>query len=117
MSELLFDGIVNFDESIFNWDTSRVTNMTGMMRGARSFSGNISTWNTTSSVEDMGGMFATAYSFNGDLSNWDTYPELHQWSGCLTVPLPLTVTSAMGIHRVYPAWRACFIGPDPLLGT
>ena len=51
-------------------DLSGVTNMNSMFRGATSFNGNLSDWDT-SSVKDMSAMFANT-SFNQDISDWDT---------------------------------------------
>ena len=56
---------------IYCWDTSNVTDMSGMFSGAKSFNGDISSWDT-SSVNDMSDMFWNAKSFNGDISQWDT---------------------------------------------
>ena len=42
-----------------------------MFRGASSFNGNISSWNT-SNVTTMEGMFSDASSFNQDIGFWDT---------------------------------------------
>ena len=54
-----------------NWNTSKVTNMSGMFSGATSFNGDISEFNT-SKVVDMSGMFLDASSFNSDIGAWDT---------------------------------------------
>jgi surface protein len=58
------NGILN------NWDTSSVTNMSGMFSFASSFNQPIGDWDV-SSVTDMSGMFTEAHSFNQDISNWD----------------------------------------------
>lgn len=54
-----------------SWNTSKVTNMSGMFQGANSFNGNISDFKT-SKVVDMSGMFQNASSFNSDIGTWDT---------------------------------------------
>ncbi|XRB05172.1 EF-hand domain-containing protein [Pycnococcus provasolii] len=59
-----------FNEDISNWDTSQVTDMSGMFMGSW-FNGDISGWDT-SKVTDMGSMFDRATSFNQDISGWDT---------------------------------------------
>ena len=51
-------------------DLSSVTDMSGMLAGASSFNGDLSSWGV-SSVTDMNGMFFLATSFNGDISSWD----------------------------------------------
>jgi surface protein len=53
------------------WDTSKVTNMSGLFCNARAFNGDLSRWDT-SEVTDMSCMFSNATAFNGDLSRWDT---------------------------------------------
>ena len=50
------------------WDVSNVTDMSGMFASVRSFGGDISGWGV-SSVTDMSGMFVRS-SFNGDISGW-----------------------------------------------
>ncbi|WP_025734859.1 BspA family leucine-rich repeat surface protein [Williamsoniiplasma luminosum] len=73
--ERLFQGAINFNQDISNWDTSNITNMHKMFFEATSFNQNLKTngnkWNT-SKVTDMFDMFWVAKSFNGDISNWDT---------------------------------------------
>ena len=51
-----------------SWDTSNVTSMGSLFRGAP-FNGDVSTWNT-SNVTNMSSTFATG-SFNGDITAWD----------------------------------------------
>ena len=76
MSVLFFDQTQNgfyekFNETISDWDTSRVTNMQLMFTVAKSFDSDLSKWNT-SSVTDMSFMFSGATAFNSDISLWDT---------------------------------------------
>jgi surface protein len=51
----------------WNWDTSKVTNMSHMFSNATNFNGNIGSWNT-SAVTNMQNMFAGATAFNQDIS-------------------------------------------------
>ena len=51
-------------------DLSGVTDMSGMFLDARSFGGDISSWDV-SGVTDMSRMFLDAQSFDGDISSWD----------------------------------------------
>ena len=51
-------------------DLSEVTDMSSMFDNARSFNGDISSWDV-SEVTDMSAMFLDAQSFNGDISSWD----------------------------------------------
>ena len=67
----MFSYVRLFNGDLSAWDTSSVTDMSGMFRSTNSFNGDLSAWDT-SSVTDMSGMFSYTYSFNGDLSAWDT---------------------------------------------
>ena len=60
-----------FNSDISFWDTSSVTNMTGMFGGAQAFNQYIGNWDT-SSVTDFSWMFYDALAFNQDIRNWDT---------------------------------------------
>ena len=53
------------------WDTSNVTDMSGMFINAYNFNKNIRGWDT-SNVTDMSCMFWGANEFNQDIGNWDT---------------------------------------------
>ena len=66
----MFNGAASFDQPL-DWNTSSVTNMAAMFRGADSFNGNITKWDT-SSVTNMVAMFSNAGSFNGSITKWDT---------------------------------------------
>ena len=68
--EQLFYNKGSFNADISRWDTSSVTNMYRMFRGARAFNQDIGTWDT-SSVTTMYAMFYQAYAFNQHLSRWD----------------------------------------------
>ena len=61
----------NFNPNIGNWDTSNVTNMSGMFVNASSFDQDIGSWDT-SNVTNMEIMFTNASSFNQDIGSWDT---------------------------------------------
>ena len=61
----------SFNKDISHWDTSNVTNMSRMFKGALDFNSNISHWDT-SNVTNMSLMFYDALDFNQDLSGWDT---------------------------------------------
>lgn len=67
----MFDGAINFDSDIGDWDTSNINNMSFMFQNCINFDQDISGWDT-SNVTDMSHMFRNAASFNQDISNWDT---------------------------------------------
>jgi len=53
------------------WNTSNVTDMSGMFHNANNFNEDIGGWDT-SNVTNMTCMFANANKFNKDISKWDT---------------------------------------------
>ncbi len=67
----MFRGATSFNGNISGWNTASVTNMNSMFVDARSFNGDISGWNTAS-VTNMQAMFGRATAFNQDIGNWNT---------------------------------------------
>ena len=65
----MFCGTADFNEDISRWDVSNVVEMGYMFNSCTSFNGDLSSWNV-SSVKSMAAMFQGATSFNGDLSRW-----------------------------------------------
>ena len=59
------------NNSFANWNTSTITNMSGMFSRATLFNQNIGTWNTAN-VTNFSDMFSLASSFNQNISNWNT---------------------------------------------
>ncbi|MDB2314677.1 BspA family leucine-rich repeat surface protein, partial [Flavobacteriaceae bacterium] len=73
MSNLFYEN-TTFNQEIGNWDTSNVTNMSGLFEGFNQspiFNKDISHWNT-SNVTDMSEMFYRNHAFNQDIGGWDT---------------------------------------------
>ncbi len=57
--------------TINDWDTSAITDFSGLFMACNLFNQPIGNWNT-GNVTIMGVMFLFANSFNQDISNWDT---------------------------------------------
>lgn len=68
----MFSGCKNlvYNNSINNWDVSRVTNMLGMFRDAVIFNQPLGSW-VVSNVTTMSVMFQRAEKFNHNINNWD----------------------------------------------
>jgi len=67
----LFKGKRAFNEDIGGWDTSNVTNMANMFFQATAFNADIGGWDT-SNVTNMSNMFYRVTAFNADIGGWDT---------------------------------------------
>ena len=74
MDSLFDEGInsqaANFNESLNNWDVSKVTTMAGMFYGAASYNQPLNDWDV-SKVTTMNGMFSGAAAYNQPLNDWD----------------------------------------------
>ena len=67
----MFNNAFAFNQPIGSWNTSNVTNMSGMFNNASIFNQPLNGWNT-SKVTTMASMFLGASVFNQPLNNWDT---------------------------------------------
>ena len=71
----MFYGATSFNNggsnTINNWDTSEVTNMSAMFYNNDVFNQNIGSWDT-SKVTDMNYMFSITGAFNQNIGSWDT---------------------------------------------
>lgn len=68
----MFEGsVANMIDGMQNWNTTDVTNMSGMFRGAVNFNQSLNNWNTIN-VTDMSEMFKGCTVYNQPLGNWNT---------------------------------------------
>ena len=67
----LLSGMTTFDADIGRWDVGQVTTMSSLFDHAYVFNADISDWNI-SALTSMNRMFQYAYAFDQDLSDWDT---------------------------------------------
>ncbi len=65
----MFRGATEFNQNL-NWKTENITNMSYLFADAINFNGDITKWNT-GNVVDMNGMFWQASAFNKDISSWN----------------------------------------------
>ncbi len=94
----MFCGAGKFNQTIENWDVSRVTSMSYMFHGGTDFNQPIGNWDV-SKVKYMGYMFKHATSFNQDLCAWynelqrtTTFTEMFRFSSCAN-PQPPNFTT------------------------
>jgi surface protein len=66
----VFNACMIFNQPIGNWDTGNVTTMAVMFLMARNFNQPIGNWNT-GKVTEMTAMFNNAISFNQPIGNWN----------------------------------------------
>ncbi len=65
-----FTNSLFFNGDISRWDVSNVSRMSSVFRGAQSFNQPLNNWDV-SNVSSMGSMFQRAFQFNQPLDNWD----------------------------------------------
>lgn len=66
----LFSDMDKFDEDISQWDVSNVTTMAWMFQRAIAFDSALDQWDV-SNVKDMNTMFCKAHSFNHPIAKWN----------------------------------------------
>jgi surface protein len=66
----MFSWCTSFNQPLGNWDVSNVNDMSSTFNSASSFNQDISQWNT-GNVTDMSFMFGSADTFNKDIGNWN----------------------------------------------
>ncbi len=71
--EAMFAGctILNGPSNIGEWNTAKVTNMSGLFSNSPAFNQPIGNWNT-GNVINMNSMFLSANAFNQPIGNWNT---------------------------------------------
>jgi hypothetical protein len=104
---LLFENVPNFVGESDKWDTSRVTDMSGLFYGCRKIDRMIGTnWNTAS-VKNMSCMFADCCSLNKNVGkHWDTSKVtgmMGMFSNCtlLNQPIGLNWDTSQAIYLAY----------------
>ena len=95
----MFSGCSSFNQSLNNWDVSKVTDMSNMFISCTNFNQNIGNWNT-SNVTNMGSMFHNCTKFNQDLSQW-----------CVTlitsIPTNFNTNAPLLTAAKLPVWGTC----------
>ncbi|MFD1628268.1 BspA family leucine-rich repeat surface protein [Pseudopedobacter beijingensis] len=66
----MFEGAIEFNGNIGNWDVSNVTSMSSVFQRATKFNQNLNDWKVHN-VQNMRMMFSSATAFNGDISSWN----------------------------------------------
>jgi surface protein len=108
----------NFNSDISRWNTSNVTNMSGMFARALAFNQNIGSWDT-SKVTNMTLMFVRASAFNKNIGNWNTskVTNINNMSGMFVYALAFNNGDVPGGVTQPMNWIISFSGRPPNFST
>jgi surface protein len=101
----------SFNLDISGWDTSNVTNMSGIFDNATSFNQDISGWNTDS-VTNMFEMFNSATLFNQNIGTWNI-SNVTNMSNMLNG----TAISVSNFNSILTGWASQTVQPNVPLGA
>lgn len=104
-SSLFAGSTANTIPGMENWNTSNVTNMSGMFEGAVNFNQNLNNWKTNN-VTNMSRMFKDCKVFNQALGNWDTskvedFGSMFENAVAFNQPLPWLVGRAWVFSKMF----------------
>ena len=112
---------VRLNQTLYNWNTSKVTNMSGMFRGCTAFNKPLD-WNI-SKVTNMFGMFEGCTSFNQPLYLWknrsffDMFRVCNMtamFKGCTSFNQPLNNWNVSNVNYMSNMFNGCAAFNQPL---
>jgi len=112
----LFTGSKNISSNINGWNTSAVTDMTGMFFNCYEFNQSLDNWDV-SNVTNFTEMFAACLAFNQPLNNWNTSSAIHlsgMFSGCINFNQPLDNWNVSNVLTIGEMFSGCTNFNQPL---
>ncbi len=112
----LFTGSKNISSNINGWNTSTVTDMTGMFFNCYEFNQSLDNWDV-SNVTNFTEMFAACLAFNQPLNNWNTSSAIHlsgMFSGCINFNQPLDNWNVSNVLTIGEMFSGCTNFNQPL---